>query len=439
MSDHLFPEDALHSLPTAKPKDRPLNPFRFPTTPPARGLLAAITAQVDDQLHATRPRKRQRRVDDKMTFEATVGAVLSDLILQCTIGAPKGVSLSRSNVWPPKRYRTPVHNKLLPRVLDAISQDGLGYVVQITGQQGFEPGQAFLTSLMPTDRLMEAVRAARLSDDDFETRHSGEVIHLIGPKPRFGSAALLDYPETEESTRLRAEIVEINAWLAQADLSIDEGAMADGDEFPDFAKRGLIRRFTQGSFDCGGRLWGGYWQEVKRDLRRTALWIDGEPAAELDFGQAGARILYGMAGATVPQIDLYAVPGFEQHREGIKQAMGAMSFSTSRLVRMPDGVKTRFGKVHTMSKVVAAVEAFHRPIAGMFFTGAGHRAQRIESDIIVQTTLRLINMGVTSLPIHDAVMVPRSAAPTTRDVMLEVFQEKAGVEGSVSSIPPDAL
>ena len=436
---HLSPDDDLPSPPTAKPKDRPLNPFRFPVTQPARDLLNTITAQVDAELHATRPRKRQRRADDRATFEATTGAVLSDLLQQGISGAPKGISLSRSNVWPPKRYRTPVHNKLLPRVLDAISQDGLGYAVQTTGQQGFEPGQAFLTSLMPTDKLMRAVRSAGLSDEDFETQHRGEVIHLIGPRPRFGGAALLDYIETEESIRLRAEIVKINAWLAQADLSVDEDAMGDGDELPDFAKRGLIRRFTQGSFDCGGRLWGGYWQEVKRDLRRTALLIDGEHAAELDFGQAGARILYGMAGAPVPQIDLYAVPGFEQHREGIKQAMSAMSFSTSRLVRMPDGVKTRFGKAHTMAKVVAAVETFHRPIARMFFTGAGHRAQRIESDIIVETLLRLIGKGVNALPVHDAVMVPRSAAPTVRDVMLEVFQERAGVEGSISSIPPDAL
>ena len=39
---------------------------------------------------------------------------------------------------------------------------------------------------------------------------------------------------------------------------------------------------------------------------------------------------------------------------------------------------------------------------------------------------------VTALPIHDAVLVPKTAQKFAKDVMLSCFQARTGVEGSVS-------
>lgn len=431
-------DDSLAPVRAPKPDDRLLNPYRHPTTDDAKRLLAAICAEVDAQQQSYKPRLRQRKATDLATFQATVVAVMSDLVRQCIEGEAKGVSLSRSNDWPPVRYQSPIHNKMLPGVLDALSEQGLGYLQQTSGQWGFD-GEGHLTSLRPTKKLQDAVRSAGLSYDAIGGGRGGEVLHLQGPQPRFGRAPLLGYDETPETNALRHQMTKVNDWLTTAELSLDEDLLSATDQFPDLGDRWLVRRFTQGTFEAGGRLWGGFWQGMKKDLRRRALLIDDEPAVELDFGQAGARILYGMAGVQVPDMDLYAVPGFEHHRDGIKAAMASMTFASRRLVRFPPDMKAKFGKTHTMNKVVEAVEDHHRSIAHLFFVGAGHRAQRIESDILVETLVRLVDVGVTALPIHDAVMVGRPSAPTAGRVMLDVFKEKAAVEGQLSSFPVDLL
>ncbi|MCW3574034.1 hypothetical protein K6Y53_38700, partial [Burkholderia cenocepacia] len=98
--------------------------------------------------------------------------------------------------------------------------------------------------------------------------------------------------------------------------------------------------FNAGSFELGGRLYGGFWQRMNKAERKD-LRIDGEQAVELDFSQVGPRILYGMAGAKMDR-DAYAVPGYEDHREGIKKLFAAMINTSAPLVRFPAKVRELF-------------------------------------------------------------------------------------------------
>ena len=43
-------------------------------------------------------------------------------------------------------------------------------------------------------------------------------------------------------------------------------------------------------------------------------------------------------------------------------------------------------------------------------------------------------MGITTLPIHDAIIVPASAVATAKSVMLSTFKMKTGLEGVVDVI-----
>ncbi|TIU44812.1 MAG: hypothetical protein E5W30_19400, partial [Mesorhizobium sp.] len=67
-----------------------------------------------------------------------------------------------------------------------------------------------------------------------------------------------------------------------------------------------------------------------------------------------------------------------------------------------------------------------------FHCGIGHDAQFIESQIMVELLLIMKAKGIIALPIHDALMVPWSAAATAKDAMLSVFQRMTGVKGIVT-------
>ncbi len=68
------------------------------------------------------------------------------------------------------------------------------------------------------------------------------------------------------------------------------------DKIVDSNDRRLRRIFNNGSFEEGRRLFGGFWQPLKKTERAEGLIIEDEAVASLDFGQMTPRILYGMAG-----------------------------------------------------------------------------------------------------------------------------------------------
>ena len=182
-------------------------------------------------------------------------------------------------------------------------------------------------------------------------------------------------------------------------------------------------------------MFGGFWQQLRKHERRQGLRIEGEKAVELDYGQVGPRILYGMAGHQPGSDDLYSMPRYQQQRDGIKRVMSAMIFAEERLERFPKDTKKLFRPGDRISEVVEAIEAKHPLIKDHFHQGLGHDAQFIESNILVDVLLALRGTGIVALPIHDAVMVPASKVSITKEIMLDVFTAHAHVQGIVTIEP----
>jgi len=80
---------------------------------------------------------------------------------------------------------------------------------------------------------------------------------------------------------------------------------------------------------------------------------------------------------------------------------------------------------------MAAIKAAHPAISDRFFTGIGHEAQFIESEVLVNVLLTLKEQSIVALPVHDAVLVPASSKDQAIKIMLSVFHDITGVEGQV--------
>lgn len=110
-------------------------------------------------------------------------------------------------------------------------------------------------------------------------------------------ADTLPLPKSEDVTRMRREMDEINAWIAETDLSW----WGDEEEAKvDLGKRFLRRIFNNGSFEAGGRLYGGFWQSMEKDIRLDGVLIDDQPVVSLDFAQSALRMAYAEVGAELP-------------------------------------------------------------------------------------------------------------------------------------------
>ena len=380
-------------------------------------------------------RRRKRTVHAQHQLRVVITCLVVNAVHAALRGAG-GVALSRSHrrLYRRTRYDHPPLGKTTPRILDTLC--GLGILTQQIGGD-MTPQGRLLSTFSAGSKLFQMTVNSGVTVLDIKRLPAPETIILKAPKrsPRKG-AKKIDYADTPETCCMRDEMAIINTTLEGARIEV----VGDG-ESVDPRERSLRRVFTNGSFECGGRLFGGFWLDMKKDDRLRRIRLDGEAVVELDYRQMAPRIVYGWAVeaaqdpslAPPADIDLYAIPGLEAHRDGVKLVMNAMLFATAPFKRMPQGAREKFGKLKiTVGEVQKRILAAHPIIADYFFKGLGHQTQRVESDIMVRLLLKAAKMGVSILPVHDALIVPKGWETEFAIAMEKATMELVGLLVPVS-------
>ena len=199
---------------------------------------------------------------------------------------------------------------------------------------------------------------------------------------------------------------------------------------------GNFAGYSQGKFDCGGRLFGGFWQPLSKKERLEGLTINGDTVVCLDYSQMGLKIAYGLAKAMPPSGDGYRLPGLEANREAIKKLFNSVLFAEKPLTRLPKGLKALLPRGTGLPLAMKLIAQAHPELESLFFTGIGHRIQFIESQIIVEVLLKAFEQDITALPVHDAIVVADYDAEVAEALMLEAFKKHTGVPGEVKREEP---
>jgi hypothetical protein len=110
----------------------------------------------------------------------------------------------------------------------------------------------------------------------------------------------------------------------------------------------------------------------------------------------------------------------------MKKAISAMLFAHSPLSRLPSEIKKLLPRETTATKVRSAILARHPGLAKTFEKGVGYKLMFMESQILVAVLLALNAKGITALPMHDGLMVPRSAAPIAKMTMAAIAKKQTG-------------
>jgi len=415
----------------AQSGDEFFNPWRLPASPAARQLVADVIEQFQTFETMRQVRQRKRRAKDLAIFEQTVTALICDLAHAELTGVNWiAVPRSKTVLARKSRYLSPVFGKQLPTVLDILADPDLRLIEQMVGHWDFYAGNQ-RTMVQAGEHLRTMILNLGLTLRDFGTNHQEETIILKAPpKTPVSSGKAVDYPETETTSRMRAEMETLNRGMEGADLKV----VMEGQEVTGLTEPRRLRRvFTYGSFTSGGRLFGGFWEEMPKHFRRTALRIDGEETVELDYGQMALRLLYGEAGVIPSWTDGYLVPlpGLEGDpglfRDGMKVLINAMLFSKSPLSRKPKDTKKLLPGFLSIQQLTEAVLGTHRPVAHLFHSGIGHHLQFLESELMVDLLLIAGDRGITALPIHDSIIVERSHEMEAKTLMEEVFHRRTGL------------
>jgi len=373
------------------PRDRPFNAFRCPKSDAAGGLVATAVADLEGFEARTAARRRKRRADDQLTFEATVATILTDLVHR-DLTEPGGwvaVPLSKAILGRAGRYRAPALGKTLPATLERMAAPELALVELVKGHQGHF-GPARQTTMRAGQGLLRRIEAMDLSLADLGRQNSDEVVILKSARESvWDGGDWIEYEDTDVTRRYRAEMERINAWLEHADIAFE--ASVAPDRTVDDSDRRLRRYFNNGSFESGGRLFGGFWQELKKRQRREGIAIDGQAVVTLDYSQMGPRVLYGLANTPPPSQDAYVISGLERHRAGIKKLFNSLLFATKPIERFPKETRDLFPRRSNACQVIEQITAAHMSVSHLFCTGIGFKVMFIESTILIGAMLELID------------------------------------------------
>jgi hypothetical protein len=439
-------DDTLADDADVAPQDTWFNPYRVPKTEQARAVVRDVLNQVQGLEEHDKLRKRARKQADQERFEASVTAIIADLIHFCLSKAPGGLVVTRSKTVLAKRsrYRPPIYNKTLPAILDRLSKPEMAFIEQSKGRTLNFEGPARRTTIRPGRRLIKRIADHELTFDDLTVSTDGELIHLKRSRRGWWDESdLIEYEDSETTIRYRDEMRAINAWLEAADLDFDYVAAcskasdlgpdtAVSDLKVDVSDRRLRRIFTRGRFDSGGRLFGGFWQPLRKPFRRAGVRINGECISVLDYSQMAPMIAYGLAKATPTMGDVYRVPGYEHEdlRKGMKKFFNAMLFNQKPITKMPQGLRSYLPDPISARDLAGAIARYHPALT--FYGGIGHHIQFIESQIMVRVLLDLVDKGITALPIHDAIAVARSHAAAGQEAMIREFRSIVGIDVTVN-------
>lgn len=386
----------------------------------------------------TGARKRARKEADNEKFGLAVEALACNLILLSAIESGPRLAVPRSHgfLWPGDGGGDPVYGQHFLSAIDGLSS--LGLIEE--EQRGFKVSRKRrMPSLIRTSAAL--AQHLPLAPPDWRSVKQiddGALIILKEGKDDEGRAATIPFAETAKTRQLAGEMRHINEFLRSADIEVtgrDTGLSLgkDGQVIAPY-RRSLRRIFNNANWRHGGRLAGGFWMGMERTERFERIGIDGERIADVDYRQLFPRLAYVRAGKPQPEGDIYDVAGDGAARAGWKTLMNAMLFSDGPLRNWPENTLQHFPTGTKLRDVIKMLAARHAPIADLFGTGLGFQLMRIESDMLIGVITHLASLGVTALPLHDAVLVAESKAYVAKDAMQAAFSMWTGSSCAIVSI-----
>lgn len=261
------------------------------------------------------------------------------------------------------------------------------------------------------------------------------------------------YDDTEETISMRSRLEKINALLDMTLMNLylpDEDfhklnhRMINGEimsdlehEEPrgaiDFSRRSLYRIFSNGSFDQGGRFYGGWWQGIPREFRKH-IRINHNITRECDFSGIHINFLYAQKNMDIPFHDPYHLDGYPVGtRKVVKRSLLTMinakdKPSALKSLRrqiadkemiLPDGI-------NKIEEIIAPFEKKHEAIKEYFFSGQGVFLQKWDSRIAEEIMYSLANNRIPALPLHDSFIVSEHQERGLRAIMREAYDKIVG-------------
>lgn len=423
-----------------------------PVSQEAISWVASVASEITGRGQRTRQRRQQ---ESQEAHRRAVGAILADLLagwvrgLRDSPGSRAGLArggLSYRTTTTASFTGQAVPARVFRDVWDGLVGGGWAEIAAEAYNRFGENGSVSRSAARraPTSRLLSSFQDAGMAFDDLWSHFGaiqGPAVILRGFNAPNGHGRdpgpLLTVPTTGEWNQIRQEVDNLNSAVAST-VTVDGCCLP-----PTFS-----RRFTH-SMDLHGRWYAasGHYQVMKEADRLTKIKIGGEPVVEVDVSASILSALCAYRGCPIPPWeDPYEVRGVPRPlvKAWIVTSIGLGHPRTSR--GWPDSAHDVARKegidlgAYPLGAVANAIMERH-PVIGDLETIGAELAPRLgldpatrqpqlvslylmglEARALTTAMMALLSDGTVTLPLHDSLIGPRSAAERIKWAMTAAWK-----------------
>ena len=411
-----------------------------------------VAQQIADEITQIERRERKRNSEAQMHFEYAIASIVQEVWKGTYILPELELSINKNANWYSQfpRYRDP--NLTFRQTMAAYNgMQSLGLIEETKGgylDRDYWNGE--LTKYIAHDKLLEMLYS--MSDNPFKVIKPDLNAECIILRDRIdGVRTIINYEDTPQTIKMRENLCFINSCLSRhwPDLRIKDEDYeplqsrlnADGDKTPiDFSQRTLIRIFSNGRFDNGGRFYRAWWQNVPSEYRKY-ITLDTKKTCEYDYSQLNPHMIYFQCNEDMGEEDAYDRVLNGQNRDLVKEAFNAMIQSSTQLFTKPRDLDLNDVEFDWMFLRQAVLDA-HKPIENMFFKGLGNELQYIDSCIAENLMMYYAKEDQPILPVHDSFIMHSAFGESSeleesmRRAFYEHFKRDISIKGEIGTTLP---
>jgi len=417
-----------------------------PCSPEAKKFIQHIRSLVQGWEFAHGNRKKGRREKGLQKLDRAIGTILAGLLCAWSCTSPKA---SYGSLKKDRFSGTPVGARSYIRAIAALR--GLAFVHHQEGYRKHQndsfagrdwPSQQLLTLAVAYGITAETVRQHFKFPAPTKPPRIASPLRLKAMRRAGqGRSVALDIDENDPVAKMLRE--EVRAMNCLAERTNVEGS----------APPRWFRSFTQdwqhhGRWYAAGE--GSYQQKPEEE--RLQITIGGEAVVEIDISASHLTLLHGICGLRAPLVDGYAIDGVprEVAKAWINATIGKGSpvRRWSKKALEESSTLASFPAREVGQAVLRRYPFLADPAAALKESVSNTDRRRllplrlmfIESAILSETMQRLASRNILSLPMHDGLIVPKSAEHEAKAMLLDAGQAIGGVvfRLKVSPAPDDS-
>jgi hypothetical protein len=356
------------------------------------------------------------------------------------------LSLTNSAYKAKSRYN-PV--KLSNHVIEVVGRlSDAGYLHGARGFNDRRLGTGRTTRIWPSKQLIGLFEQARTRRPRLTIAPGTELIIL-----RDAEGRPVEYADTADTVSMRSGLRAYNDLLAGSFIDIPELeqpflSLPRGGTLGISQSNKVVRRvFNRGSWEKGGRFFGGWWQSCPKEWRKR-IFINNQPTVEDDYSGLHIVMLYARQGidywASVGQdadpYQVVGIKGFEADGTSCRAyakslLLMAINASSDKAAFKAFRSDMRSRQDHRgakmtdaqLSVLLDALKQKHKPISEFIGAGAGIDLMNQDAEITAEVIRHFVDARRPILTIHDSYIVMFGDDQRLRAVLKAAFEKVTGV------------